>query len=154
MRRFIFSFVCLSLIIISNSASFEQERIILEFIERLDEKNVVDLNHLKKYFDEDSSMRWTIPKNSDARRGFEEIKTHLSSWWKKTPDARSKVLDVTSKGNFIFVDALFIGTFPSGQKFEIPYFVKFSMRVDKIKHGVVYADFGSYFKGAGETTEL
>lgn len=154
MRMFLLGIIFLSLSTLAISASFEQERLISEFVENLDSKNSEDLNYLRKYYDEDSSMKWTIHKSSNVRKGLEEIKTHLSSWWKKTPDARSRIVDIISKGNLVFVDAIFYGTFPSGQKFEIPYFVKFCMRVDKIKKGVVYADFGSYFKGAGETSEL
>jgi predicted DNA-binding protein (UPF0251 family) len=131
----------------ATSSSMEREGVVVEFLEKVDSKMIEDMQFLRKNFDEDVTFQFMTYKNYEERRGLEEIKIHLSSFWKKTPDARDKISDIISLGNIIIVQGYFYGSFPRGERFEIPFIKKFLMRVDKIKHLTIYADFGSYSRG-------
>ncbi len=151
--------ICLAIIFISLSiqivtSSFEREKVVLEFLGNVDSKKIQDINFLRKFFDEEVTFQFMTYKNYEERKGLEELKSHLSAFWEKTPDGRNRISDIISLGNIIIVQGYFSGSFPRGERFEIPFIKKFLMRVDKIKHLTIYADFGSYSRGLEESKDL
>jgi hypothetical protein len=136
------------------SASFEQEKVVSDYIEQIDANKISDISFLKKYFDEESKMIWMFHKKPEIAKGIESIKNNIADCFKKCPEGKHKIVDLISKGNVIFVEGISYGKFTNGKEYRLPYLAKFVMKVNLIKKIVVYSDFGSYFKEAGQTSEL
>jgi hypothetical protein len=132
-------------------SNYEQQKIVLEFLQRLNSHTSSDQNFLAKYLSEECSLDFMFHHKPQSKKGLEEIKNLISLYWRKTPDAKDKIVEIFSLGNVILVEGIFTGTFPNGERMEIPYIEKFTMKFDKIKHIALYSDFHSYFKGIGET---
>jgi hypothetical protein len=154
MLRSVLLLITISLSFKTISASYEQQKIVSEFLQKLDSHTSSDKNFLAKYLSEECSLDFMLHHKRQSKKGLEEIKNLISLYWRKTPDAKDKVVEIFSVGNVIIVEGMFLGTFPNGEMMEIPYIEKFTMKHDKIKHITLYSDFHNYFKGIGETEGL
>ncbi len=125
--------------------SLIQEKIAIEYLEQIDVNPTSDIQLFKKYLDEDCKMVWMIYQDPEEAKGIEEIKSHTIAYWRFTPDAKHKFKNVISKGNVVFVEGVYSGTFLNGQKLELPYIIKFTMNVNKIKSIIAYSDYGNNF---------
>ena len=79
------------------SPNLQQEKIISDFLNNLDLNTSSDIKYLARYMSEDCSIDFMFLDKPQNMKGLEQIGKKISLYWRKTPDAKDKIIEVFSK---------------------------------------------------------